>query len=64
MIYIDIRDKKQAGKIVRTYKFSRDVSLIVTSMDSILVIEHTKIQKNTIIHLSADEGFSVRNWGN
>ena len=64
MIYIDIRNKAESGKVTKTYKFTRDVSLIVTSMSSILVIEHNKDSKNTLINLAENEGFSVRNWGN
>lgn len=61
--YFRIRDIK-SGQIVKTLIFKGDVSIIVTSMNLITVIEHESDQKTTPIKLTEDQAFSVANWGN
>ena len=63
-LYIDIRDRSQSGKVIKTYIFRGDASLIVTNMKRIEVIEHEKKSKSTYIDLEENHAFSVRNWGN
>ena len=63
-LYIDIRDKAQNNKIVRTYIYKVDTSIIVTSLQRLMIIEHERNSKTTYIDLSDTEVFSVRNWGN
>lgn len=65
-LYIDIRDRSQSGKVIKTYIFRGDASLIVTNMKRIEVIEHEKKSKSksTYIDLEDSHAFSVRNWGN
>lgn len=62
MLYIDIRDKNDNGKIIKTHKFSGDVSLICVSLRNIRVIEHRK-NKQSDIPLADNEVYSIRNWG-
>ena len=62
-LYIDIRDRKQSGKVVKTLIFKGDASIIVTNLKRIEVIEHEK-HKSTLIDLEENNVFSVRNWGN
>ena len=61
--YFRIRDIK-SGKVVETLIFKGDVSIVVTSMKLISVIEHDKDQKTTKINLTEDQAFSINNWGN
>lgn len=61
--YFIIRDLK-AGKIIQTLTFKGDVSIIVTSMQLISVIEHDNNQNTIRIKLTDDQSFTVRNWGN
>lgn len=61
--YFRIRDIKH-GKVVETLIFKGDVSIVVTSMKLISVIEHDKDHKTTNIHLTEDQAFSINNWGN
>ena len=63
-LYIDIRDRKQSGKVVKTLIFRGDASIIVTNLKCIEVIEHEKQSKSTMIDLTEYQAFSVRNWGN
>ena len=61
--FIEIRDKKSA-KVKKTIIFKGDVSIIVSNMKGLMIIEHENNQKNNNIDLQEDEAFSVRNWGN
>ena len=61
--FIDIRDRKSA-KVKKTIIFKGDVSIIVSNMKELLIIEHENNQKSNNIDLQEDEAFSVRNWGN
>lgn len=61
--YIDIRDKLQYRKVTKTYIFKNEVSVIVTSIKRIMIIEHKHNNKTSFIDLSENETFSVRNWG-
>ena len=61
--YFRIRDIKH-GKIVETLIFKGNISIIVTSMKLISVIEHDIDQKTTKINLTEEQAFSVTNWGN
>ena len=61
--FFRIRDIK-SGKIESTQIFYGDVSIVVTSMKLITVIEHNKDQKTTQIRLTDNQAFSVGNWGN
>ena len=63
MLYIDIRNKTESGKVIRTHKFGGDVSLICASSKYIRVIEHKK-NKQSDIPLTDNEVYSIRNWGN
>ena len=62
--FIDIRDRDQNCKIIKTYKFRGDVSIIVVSLKSFQVIELENSNKTTTIELEDNHAFSVRNWGN
>lgn len=62
--YIDIRDKSQNNKLTKTYIYKNDVSVIVTSINRIMIIEHEQDHKTSFIDLTENETFSVRNWGN
>lgn len=61
--YFRIRDIK-SGKIIETLIFKGDVSIVVTSMKLITVIEHEQDQKTTPIKLTENQSFSINNWGN
>ena len=62
--YIDIRDRNEGGKSIKTYIFKGDVSTIVVSMRQIEVIEMENNGRTTLIKLEEDRAFSIRNWGN
>lgn len=57
--FIDIRQK---CKIIKTYKFKGDVSVMVGS-HIVTVLEHDNGHYKTDIDLKSDETISVRNWG-
>lgn len=63
-VFIDVRDKAQNNKVVRTYVFKGDTSVIITGLNRIMIIEHeNKGGKNTYLDLAETEVISVRNWG-
>ena len=63
-VFIDVRDKAQENKVVKTYVFHGDTSVIVTALKRIMIIEHEVRGGHTIyIDLGETEVISVRNWG-
>ena len=61
-IIIRIRDLK-SGQITRSLIFKGDVSIIITSMKLITVVEHDQNHKETKLNLTDDEAFTINNWG-
>ena len=63
-VFIDIWDKAQENKVVKTYVFHGDTSVIVTALKRIMVIEHEiRGGHTTYIDLNETKVISVRNWG-
>lgn len=60
--FIDLRSKAEDNRVIRTYTFKGDVSVIIVTLNDILIIEH-EYHKEHHLKLDSGESISIRNWG-